>query len=277
MCDFSTAAMSGQFDIENGAWWDEQLEKTGIQASMLPTPKRTGTYVGVTTTDAEYLTGLPPGISFSLGALDHHAAAIGAGISSNGYLCESTGTVLSCVDETDCYIPRQGVFVAPGLHPGRYFRMMFDDNGATSLEWYQKNYAPEYSIQELLEMAAQVVPGCEGLTAFPCADRYPELSGFDIDNRNCYGHGHFIRALLESTARSLHSIVTAMHKDRPVKGIVSSGGGSRSKLWVAIKSDLINVPFFIPECTELACFGAAMIGNRDAGYPRVSIAKNIRT
>ena len=172
---------------------------------------------------------------------------------------------MSCVDDTDRYMPQKGIFSAPGLHPGRYFRMMFDDNGATSLEWYKKNHASEYSIQELLEMAASVAPGCEGLTALPCTGRYPGLSGFESVNRIRYGHGHYVRALLESTAHSLHRMVASMRKDSPVTAIVSSGGGSRSELWVAIKSAIINVPFYIPECTELACLGAAMIGASGTG------------
>ena len=273
MCDYSTAAMSGLFDIMDGAWWNEQLDRSGIQADMLPTPQRTGVFAGVTTSNAVNLTGLPAGISFSLGGLDHHMAAIGAGIPSNRYSCESTGTVLSCVDYTDDYHPQKDVYFAPGLHAGSFFRMMFDDNGATSLEWYQKNYAPAHTIPALLAMASQVEPGCDGLKALPCADTYPGLNGFKPAYHDRYGHGHYVRALLESTAHSLQQIVVAMKnpsivssdggsrkKDSSLTAIVSSGGGSRSELWVNIKSRIIKKPFFIPECTDLASMGAAMTG-----------------
>ena len=260
MCDYSTAAMSGLFDITHGSWWNEQLDNFGIQADMLPSPKRTGVYVGETTANATKLTGLPAGISFSLGGLDHHMAAIGAGIPSNGYMCESTGTVLSCVDYTDRYCPQKNVCLAPGLETGSYFRMMFDGNGATSLEWYQKNYAPAHAIPALLKMASQVEPGCDGLKALPYTDTYPGLNGFVPSCQEGYGHGHYVRALLESTAHSLQQIVVALKKDEPLPAIVSSGGGSRSDLWVSIKSKIINTPFFIPECTDLACMGAAMTG-----------------
>ena len=268
-CDYSTAAMSGMFDNVSGSWWNEQLENIGVRADMLPSPQRIGAYVGVTTSKATNHTGLPAGIPFYLGGLDHHMAAIGAGIPSNGYISETTGTVLSCVDYTDGYFPQKGVCIAPGLHNGHFFRMMFDENGAISLEWYQKNHAPEYTIPELLEMAAKV--GCEGLKACPCVATYPGLSGFIPANNIRYHHGHYVRAILESTACSLQQMITALKRGGRIPAIISSGGGSRSELWVKIKSEKINnslplgegwggASFFLPECTELSCKGAAMAG-----------------
>lgn len=56
--------------------------------------------------------------------------------------------------------------------------MNFNENGAVALEWYQKNYAPEYSIEELVDIAAKVDEGSDGLTALPCADNYPGLERF---------------------------------------------------------------------------------------------------
>jgi len=271
-CDYSTASMSGMFDIVNCTWWKKQLDNFGINSDMLPVPQRIGAYVGETTQNATKQTGLPTGISFCLGGLDHHIAAIGTGIPVNGFINESTGTVLSCVDYTDNYFPRKNICIAPGLHNGSFFRMMFDENGASSLEWYQKNYAPEYTIPELLEMAANVESGCEGLTACPCACTYPGLSGFTFTGNIRYRHGHYIRALLESTAHSLFRLITELKQDSPIPPVVSSGGGSRSQLWVNIKSEIINsssaFPLekgrggvaFIPECTESACMGAAMMG-----------------
>jgi len=277
MCDYNTAAMSGMFDIVACSWWNEQLENIGIHPEMLPIPQRMGTSAGATMPNATNLSGLPAGIPFFLGGLDHHMAAVGTGIPSNGYINESTGTVLSCVDYINGYFPRKDVCIAPGLHDGCFFRMVFDENGARSLEWYQKNHAPEYSIPELLEMAAGIESGCEGLTARSCACTYPGLSGFAGTKNTLYRHGHYVRALLESTARSLFQLVKALKGDTPIPAIISSGGGSRSKLWVKIKSDTINnslpsweglggtsswnrVSSLIPECTESACMGAAMMG-----------------
>ena len=103
-------------------------------------------------------------------------------------------------------------------------------------------------------------PGCDGLTAYPYANKYSGLDGFVPLKGYHYRHGHFVRALLESTARSLQKMVDEMKKDEQVKAIVASGGGSRSNLWIKIKSEIIQVPFLVPESTELSCMGAAMIG-----------------
>ena len=58
--------------------------------------------------------------------------------------------------------------------------------GQVLLNGIKKNHASEHSISKLLEMAAQIESGCEGLTAHPCAGMYPELSGFVHEKDICY-------------------------------------------------------------------------------------------
>lgn len=137
--------------------------------------------------------------------------------------------------------------------------MAFNENGATVLEWYQKKFAPELSIEELLKMAESISPGSDGLKALPCANKYESLSGFyNIVNR--HSHGHFVRAILESTALSLRDLVDSLDRENVSKALIASGGGARSLLWVQVKADILNKAFMVPECSELACQGAALIG-----------------
>ena len=137
--------------------------------------------------------------------------------------------------------------------------MAFDDNGAHSLEWYQKKYASDISIPELLEMAKEVESGCLGLVAKPFACKYDDLEGF-LNIRPVHKHGHFVRAILESTALSLKHLTGIIKKSDFQGAIVSTGGGAQSNLWVKIKADILGTDFYIPNSHETACMGAAMIG-----------------
>jgi len=262
--DTSTSSLSGLLDVINGQWWNKSLESFSLNPEYLPAPSRTGSYAGKVTKSGAKLIGIKPGIPYYLGGLDHHCAAIGCGVPQGNKISESTGTVLACVSYSGTYSPEPDRFIAPGPAPGKFFQMSFNDNGAYSLEWYQKNYASEYSIPELLDMAKQVKKGCEGLEARPCAYKYQDLKGF-INLMPAHQHGHFVRALLESTAASLAVLIRSVKAPDFSGEIVSTGGGAKSELWVKIKSDRLEKVFLIPECSETACLGAAMIGAKGSG------------
>lgn len=257
--DYSTASLTGLFDVVECRWWGKSLELFSLLPEFFPVPQRTGSHAGALTKSGAQLIGLNQGAGYYLGGLDHHCAAIGSGIIQNDYICESTGTVLSCVGYSGVYSPKVDCCVAPGVAAGEYFRMAFDDNGAFALEWYRKNFAPAQNIPELLELAKKVSAGSEGLIAKPCANRYEGQGGFE-NVQPCHGHGHFVRAILESTADSLAGLILKVSGPGYSGGIVSTGGGARSSFWVKIKAEKTGMPFYTHRCRETACLGAAMIG-----------------
>lgn len=256
--DLSTSSMTGLLDIINHTWWKEALNIFGIEQADLSIPVKTGTEIGKLTAKGAERIGLSPGIKMFAGGLDHHMVAVGAGLTHLDYISESTGTVLACVNYVAGYHPRKDVNIAPGLDSNRYFQMAFNTNGAAALEWYQKNFALEYTIPELLELAEAVEPGCEGLTAKPNADKFEWPDGFNnIEEK--HSHAHFVRAILESTSLSLLELVNKVDPINRVTTIIPSGGGAQSRLWLQIKANLTNKLFLLPESGELACKGAALL------------------
>jgi xylulokinase len=56
------------------------------------------------------------------------------------------------------------------------------------------------------------------------------------------------------------------------------GGGARSPLWVQLKADICQVPLRVPNVTEAACLGAALLAGVAAGvYPdlRTAVARTV--
>lgn len=257
--DMSTLSLTGLFDIQEHRLWKKAMESLNLSPDLFPPQKRMGSFVGNLDNRGAELTGLFPGTPYYLGGLDHHCAAIGSGIVQSDDISESTGTVLACVGSSSVFVPRKNYCTAPGLFEGQYFQMAFDNNGALSLEWYQKNFAGKYSIEELLEMAQKVEKGSEGLYAKPCANNYPGLEGF-VNIQPVYKHGHFVRALLESTSESLAGLINILKGTNFLGKVISTGGGAQSQLWTKIKANRIKSDFVIPECGETACLGAALIG-----------------
>ncbi len=259
LSDFSTASMMGLFDVTKEKWWEKALETLKIDKDFLNKPKRTGSYVGTLTEKGAQRLGLELSTKFFLGGLDHHMVAIGADLPNSKNISESTGTVLACVNYQNKNTSRNGINIAPGLKDGFYFQMAFNENGATALEWYQKNYASELSISELLKMAEDIEPNSNGLIALPCVDKSEGLSGFQNIKKE-HSHGHFVRAILESTSRSLNELIKNLDSDNESEAIVSSGGGAQSPLWMGIKANILNKIFVSLSSSELACFGAASVG-----------------
>jgi sugar (pentulose or hexulose) kinase len=259
MCDYGTASMTGLFDQTVTDWWDRQLNRFHIHEKQLPTTERSGTMTGYLTQEGANWLGLSPHTRLYLGGLDHHMAAIGAGITFNRYVCESTGTVLSCVDYQDGYAPGIGFCIAPGPHENSYFRMIFDDNSVAILEWYQKKYAPEYTLSQLIEKAATIESGSNGLIALPYTNKYTGLTGFKQTQEIQYNHGHFVRAIFESITCSLRNLITKLERTLPPTIIIPTGGGGRCGLLIKIKAESLHTTFRIPECTESACMGAALL------------------
>ena len=259
LSDYSTAAMTGLFNISKCQWYNEMLGILGLSPEHLSLPVRTGTMIGKLTAKGARLLGLKDITLFCMGGLDHHLAAVGAGLPGFNYFSESTGTVLACVCYADSYRTQARVCTAPGLDDSHFFQMIFDDNGAVSLEWYQNNFAARYSILELMDMAAGVEAGSRDLIAAPVVNRYQDLSGFS-NIKPYHHHGYFVRAILESTALSLSKIFNVLKGNTQPAGIVATGGGAKSRIWVQIKADLTGTDFLVPECNESACLGAAMLG-----------------
>jgi sugar (pentulose or hexulose) kinase len=256
LADLGTASLLGILEARGCRWWPKALHILGIDESLLGETIRGGSFAGETTRGN--LAGLKPGIPVYAGSLDHHIAAIGAGLGTVARMSESTGTVVACVNIADEFVPSPDVCLSNGLEPGRFFQLTFDGNGAVSLEWYRNLFAPNYSFAELDDLAKKA-GSCKGLRAKPHAYKYKGLDAFE-GVRPDHTHGHFFRALLESISLTLNELIRKLaHTNKP-ETVVSTGGGARSDFWLELKSEISGgCTFFPADCAEPACKGAAML------------------
>ena len=256
--DAGTASLLGLLDVQNLCWWREALHVLDIPSRMLSTPLRPGTIAGPVTENGTRHLGLRAGIPFVVGSLDHHAAALGAGLGQIANISESTGTVLACVTVTDNYLPRKTICTGVGCKENEFFQLAFSPDGASVLDWYQNHYAPQYSISKLIQLAGEIPPGCDGLIALSSPNQYDDLRGF-LHAKTSHTHGHFVRAIMEMTAQSLKELIEKLCPGECPSEIVSTGGGAQSDLWLHIKKNIIGPDFIRIPCREPACKGAALL------------------
>ena len=256
--DASTVAFLALYDLANGRWWPDALEKFAVDAARLSTPLRPGSPCGRTNGHAAAALGLPAGIPFAVGALDHHAAAIGSGLGRLAEMSISTGTVLAALALVDTPTAQAGCYHGRHADGARFWRLAFDPAGAGQLEDYRHRHAPSCSIEDLLALAARAPAGIAW---------HPAVSPLD--------HGRQVRAVLERVAASHRELVrrVAGTKFPGVRDVVATGGGARSPLWLQISADLLGVRVVTPACPERACLGAAAFAAVAAGfYPGIEDA-----
>lgn len=74
-----------------------------------------------------------------------------------------------------------------------------------------------------------------------------------------------IRAVMEGICYSLNSVMLALKEFGPVEDIRVSGSFTKSRLWLQILADVLNHPLTLPDNSEGAAFGAAVLGFISSG------------
>ena len=262
--DEGTTPMLGLWDLKKHQWSNAILGELQISETQLCKPLRPGTVAGKLSVPGAEKMRLKPGIPLAVGSLDHHMAAIGGGVGIQVPVSESTGTVLACLRYIDSYLPRKSCCMGAGTEENLYYQLAFDSNGARAFEWYQQTYAPDMTLDSLSALVETVNPGSDGLIALPLAHTYPDKHGF-IHCLPEHHHGHFCRAIMESTASTLLELVRRLCGKMPPV-ILSTGGGARSDIWLQIKADMLGVDVAVLNCEEPSAQGAAMLAAIAAGW-----------
>lgn len=248
--DASTASLTGLYATAEGGWWPKALEFFRVAPAALSHPLLPGTPCGLTGPRARDLLGVPPGVHFAVGGLDHYMAAIGSGLDRLGEASISTGTVLAALTLVDQVEPVAGCYHGP-CHDGGFYRLAFDPAGAGQLDDYQRQYAPHLGIAELAALAATV----------PAGSRANSVADAPTDVR----HAVMVRGLMERISATHRTLLQRLQVVRPVLRVIATGGGARSSEWLQINADILDATIIAPRCHERACLGAAAFAAVSAG------------
>jgi xylulokinase len=256
--DGSTAALTGMYAVAQGNWWPDALNFFRIPPGALSHPLAPGTPCGKTLPRAVDLLGLPAGISFAVGGLDHHVAAIGSGIGRLGEVSISTGTVLAALQLVDGVEPMARCYHGPHFD-GRFYRLAVDPAGAAELEECQRQLAPHRTLAELTALAGTIPPASTAAAA-QSDDPERRLAGA-------------VRGIMERISLTHRALLQRLNLPRPVSRVIATGGGARSREWLQINADVLNAIVVAPRCHERACLGAAAFAAVAAGlFPDASTA-----
>ncbi len=280
--DYSIISGCGLYDSARLDYSRELLEIYGIPEILpaLPRPVWAHAIAGRVTAEAAQQTGLAAGTPVTGGLFDIDAAAIGSGVIDEGVLCIVAGTwSINEVITSDPIIDKRLFLCSLFAIPGMWLTLEGSATSATNLEWFVNNFCYEerqeaqargISVYDVCnEKVASLAPGSNDIIF------HPYLFGSDVQataRAGFYGLGgwhtkaHVMRALYEgvvfghlSHIRKLQAAGARIDKAR------MTGGGSHSKVWTQIFSDVLQLPIEVPEGAEVAARGVAMAAGVGVG------------
>jgi xylulokinase len=285
--DYSLAGRTYAFNIQTNNWDSEWLQAFDLKTDIFPPALPSGHIIGNLTTEAASFTGLLQGTPLAICGHDHVCAAFATIGSEIGKVFDSMGTAEALLG-----ILNKGNLAREEYHSGLGFgRYASGDSiywiggmsaSGGSLEWLRKILGdPVLSYRQLEQLMDTTSPEPTGIIYFPY------LSGSGSPHTDIYAQGalvginknhnraDLVKAVLEGTAFEAEFIRHSAQEflDLEIKSIVASGGGTRMKGWMQIKSDVFGCPIEVPASIEAALLGAALLAGIGIGlYPDASSA-----
>jgi len=271
------------FDLRKRHWSETVLEALEIDPAWLP-PTFEGTAVtGHVTPQAAEVTGLRAGTPVVGGGGDQAAAAVGTGAVVEGTVSLSLGTsgVVFASADRPIVEPEGRLHAFCHAVPGKWHLMGVMLSAAGSLRWYRDALAPGVGFDALIEPAADVPPGSDGLLFLPylTGERTPHpdplARGAFVGLTVRHAQPHLTRAVLEGVAFGLRDSFELMKGVglADITQVRITGGGAKSPLWRQVLSDVFQVVLVTVNTTEGAAHGAALLAATGTGvFPDVASA-----
>ncbi len=270
-------------------WREEICARLQIPVEILPRVHPPLTIVGTVNAQAAAETGLQAGTPVMAGTNDVAASTIGAGAVH--------------IDEAIAYYGTAGLVPVMKMDMEKALRLPFPvaERGnkpqegylfdypayclttGDSLRWFRDEFGALEHKAELEEggisayarfdqLAEKAPPGAEGLIVLPyllgqrSPEFNPELPGLIFGLRRMHTRGHVFRALLESWGYTIrYGLETYYPQGHPLRRLVATGGGARSKLWRQIVSDITGIRQEYAPDTE-GCVADAYLAGMAIGW-----------
>jgi len=281
--DVSDASGTSLLDVANRRWSSEVVDALDIPASWLPRTCEGPDVSGGISAEAAEETGLAAGTPVMGGGGDQAAGAVGVGAVKPGIVSLVVGTsgvVFAPLDKY-AYEPDGRLHAFCHAVPGMWHFMGVMLSAAGSLQWFHDTLGHGESFDELLQPAADIPPGSDGLLFLPylTGERTPHpdplARGAFVGLTVRHTRAHMTRAVLEGVAFGLKDgfklIANAGLPDNLEVRV--SGGGAKSLLWKQILADVLGATLVSTNSTEGAAYGAALLAAVGADiYPTVVTA-----
>jgi xylulokinase len=287
------ASRTQMYDLATGDWADDILDECGIDRERLARlASDGGEAVGTLRRDKAGALGLNDNVLLVSGGHDQACASLGSGVVEAGLAMVSTGTaevveVAMTTPALNEMLRRGNISVYRHVVPGLYLAMTLNHSGGLLLRWFRDTLCKWEREQaratrgDAYDLILGDVP--EGPTELLVL---PHFSGsgtplLDVTSKGAIlgltfaaTRATIAKAILEGLTFELRVNIDLLREaSAAIDELHAVGGGARSPLWLQLKADICQVPLRVPQVTEAACLGAALLAGVAAGtYPNLPTA-----
>lgn len=267
VCDPTTAATTGLYDVAADAWWAPAVHAAGLDAEggpriaeLVPSTEAAG---GLTAESADAL-GLAAGTPVVCGAGDVIATTVGiVGLEPGGayaYLGTSAWVAVTTAGPQ----PRPGVIVLPGLRADHAVATAPLAVGAGVADWARDALLGGIDAAGLDALAADACGAAEGVVFLPHLDGRrgdgadPHATGVLVGVRRSTSAATVAAAVLEGVAHALRGLVETVTPGRTELAVC--GGAARSTAWLGVLADVLGMPVHAVADEQASLRGAVSCG-----------------
>jgi autoinducer-2 kinase len=282
----SIGSTSGLFDLGRRAWSPELLDRCGLELALFPEVVEAGTVVGQVSAAASSQTGLAPGTPVVAGGLDTALGLTGLRPAAPGRFTVTGGSFWkqTVVAPAPAVEPAGRLRTICHVWPGQWLVEGISFYAGFALRWLRDRAAEArpaggpagrtLGYAKLEELAAAVPPGAGGLTArLVPADawawvRWQPPFPSPRPGAAPAGLGEQVRAIQEAAAYSTRraaGLLSELLGPGALQEVILTGGAACGRLWPQILADVLGYQVGVPEHTESAARGAAILAGRAAG------------
>lgn len=288
--EMTTFSGGGVVNISECRYDRELLEYMGLNAAFdkLPPLAQSTDVCGKVSEEAARLTGLAAGTPVITGLYDIDSAGIAAGM-----VDETKWNVIVGTWCNNQFIAKKPVvskdFFSTTVYakPGYWLMLEGSPTSASNLEWFVREFLQKEkeeaqqqgtSVYEVCNKAVEnTQPEDTDIVFVPFlygSNANPKAKGVFIGLEGWHQREHLIRAIYEGICFSHRYHIEKIEKlqDRP-DAVRIAGGAARSRVWVQMFADVLNMPMEVTGASELGTLGAAMCAGVGIGlFPDFDIA-----
>ena len=256
--------------------WSDRFEGEIVSLDKLPRMAWSDELAGQVSPLGAAETGLKVGTPVAVGAVDALSEGISVGVVQPGDLMIMYGSTAFFILVLDKPVPDERMWNVGGAFEGQYNLAAGMATTGSLTRWFRDELAADLpddtAYQTLFDEVKTVPPGSNGLIVLPyfSGERTPindpDARGLIIGLNLTHKRKDIYRALLEGVAYGIcHNIETFNDIGAPVKRVVAVGGGTQSKEWLQIVSDVAGIEQIVPAQTIGASYGDAFLAGIAAG------------
>jgi xylulokinase len=272
--DYSTASRTMFFNVRECSWSSTLMEKFGLDPRHYSPPVPMGTVTGMLRRSLAEELGLSGGIKVVTGGHDQPVSTIGAGL-RKGSAVNSMGTA-ECITPVigamlpERFIVEHGIPAEPLWEKGKFCCLLYNTTSGLLVDWFLKTVTGENPLPYTQfdrnippePTRIMVQPYLMG-SGTPYMDSNARLAITGID----YGTTKYdiYRAILEGLCLDQRLNLEILSQEHRVENVIVVGGGSKSRSWLGVKADILQIPVSIPVVREAGALGCAVLCTAASG------------